>query len=195
MDHEPVLLGIDVRHAGVVSLEMQTGRRDDAEEVLQRSEGDRRIRRARQSGAFATLDVGCERGRHTVGRRQDRRAERLAPFGHIGRQVLRWIGRGTRRRTHGKRRGSPAQELTPRRVRRWRRCRFRRRTNATGIRPRLRHLSPPSTATLAGPSMLGQRLAANSSRSFFSGCRASMRPAICTQTPRQISMSSGSLTR
>ena len=38
-----MLLGIDLGHARVMALEVQAARRDDAEQILQRREADRRL--------------------------------------------------------------------------------------------------------------------------------------------------------
>ena len=58
--HQPVLERVDVRNPRVVPLEMQARRRDDAEQVLQRRERDRRMRRAREPRALAPAHVGLE---------------------------------------------------------------------------------------------------------------------------------------
>ena len=153
VDHQPVLVRIDLGHAGVVALEVQAGRRDDAEQVLQRRERDRRLRRAREAGAFAAAHVGLEPRRHAVGRREDRRAERAGPLRDVGGQVLRQaavVGGPRGHRGGGRERAAAdgrraLQEAASRRRRRGRQMMFGRRTNAPGAPRAADILAPPST--------------------------------------------------
>ncbi len=199
VDHQPVLVRVDVGHARVMPLEVQARGRDDAEEVLQRRERDRGLRRAREPGAFAPADVRLELRRHAVGRGQHRRAERAAPLGDIGGQVLREAivgarahGGGRRERAAPHRRGA-AQEATPDRVRRRDEMVFRRQANAARDALAIRHrCAPPcvsltSMASVPGalrsvPRRQRQCCAANCSRSCFNGFCSSIWPAMRTHT-------------
>ncbi len=66
MDHQPVLVRIDFRRARVMPLEVNPARRDDAEQVLQRSEADGGLWRSRQAGTQAPLYSAFEFRRQTV---------------------------------------------------------------------------------------------------------------------------------
>ncbi len=180
VDHQPVLVRIDVGHAGVMTLEVQTRGRDDAEEVLQRRERDRRMRGAREPGAFAATDVRFVFRGHTVRRRENRRTERAVRLGNVRRKIAAVVGAretepGSRRQTAAQR-DAASKEAAPRGAVDRRRCRGGR-TNAARC-----------------PVLRAHRCDANSSRSSRSGARSSMRLAICMQTVRQMSVNIGSAT-
>ena len=63
VDHQPMLVGIDVRNAGMAALEMQPGRRDHAFEQMQRrARGADALRRriGRRGIARTTLPSNCD---------------------------------------------------------------------------------------------------------------------------------------
>ena len=112
VNHQPMLVGIDGGYARMMALEMQARRGDDAEQILQGRESDRRLRRPGEPGALAATDVCLVLRRHAVGFGEDRRAERRLPLGNIRGQVARQILRlhGARRPRRGRRRRARAHD-------------------------------------------------------------------------------------
>ncbi len=92
MHHQPVVGRIDLGDAGMMPLEAQPVRRDDAVERMQRREADGGFRRRGQPRHGAADDVLLVFRRQAVGAHADAVAERLAPVRHVGRQVLRIVG-------------------------------------------------------------------------------------------------------
>ena len=79
MDHQLVLLRIDVGAAGMIALEKQPVRRDDAVEVLQRREADGRFGARGKPRNVAADDAGLELRRVAIGPVHHAGAERLRP--------------------------------------------------------------------------------------------------------------------
>ena len=102
--HQAMLARIDIPPALVVALEVQSARRDDAEHALQRRERDRGLRDARESRAFAALQVLFVFGRQSVGACRHGLAETA---GVRGKLEDRWIALRARAR-RGKGRGAAA---------------------------------------------------------------------------------------
>ena len=176
VDHQPVLVRIDVRHARVVALEVQARRRDDAEQVLQRRERDRRMRRAREPGAFAALarSPRTSTARRTATRRIGAPSVLLHSGTFGGRFVVRpsracaQRGRGRRERAAGQR-GRAAQEAAPAASGGATSAVFRRRQDAARLRPRVaRHRGAPRSAR--------QRRVRVSARGEFEQLAAQRRP-------------------
>jgi hypothetical protein len=115
--HEAMLRGVDVPPALVMAFEVQAVGRDDPEEALQRGERDRGSAHARESGAFATLQVLLVLRRQPVAAGRDRLAERSAVLREVQDRGIARLGcdcaAGTQRR--GRDEGA-TQEVAPSRL-------------------------------------------------------------------------------
>jgi hypothetical protein len=79
VDHQAMLRRINVMPALVMALEMQAGRRDDAEKTLQRRKRHRSTADAGETRRLATQQLAFKLGRHAVRVGGDRLAERSRP--------------------------------------------------------------------------------------------------------------------
>ena len=112
VDHEPMAARIDVVPAGMMAFEVHAGRGDDAEQALQRREGDGRDRRAREPGALAPSHGRFELRRQAVAARGNRRAQRA----RVHRQLEDGgivVGAHAARRDRGTGDHGAAQEIAP----------------------------------------------------------------------------------
>jgi hypothetical protein len=103
MDDQPVLRGVDGRHAGVMALVVQAVRRDDTMQVLQRRQAHRGLagRIGRAAGSLAPDNGGLEARRLAVRRPHHLGAGLLLPFGDGGRKVCGRAFGVSRRRSEG----------------------------------------------------------------------------------------------
>src|SRR5262245_54688304 len=106
MYDQPIVFRIDLRDAGVMALEAQPARRDDAVELVQRREAHRGLAACGQPLHVAADGMGPVPRWLALGPRRDAVAERTCPFGHVGRQVFRIAGERRRHAQRGTRRGS-----------------------------------------------------------------------------------------
>ena len=183
------------RHARMVALEVQSARRDDAEQVLQRREAHRRLRLWRQPRALPADHVRLELRRHAIGSRRHGRAERPRPRRHVRRLACRLGGlrkRASCRRQRDGRQGRAAtDETTPCRADRLRRKMVLRRGYHAPRRSRIRaaraaHCLAQARGDLAA---VMKRFSVR----LVTGC-SSCCPAICTQAVRHSVIRFGSLT-
>ena len=89
VDHQPVLIRIDVRPPGVIALEKQAVRRDDAVQILQRRETDRRFGAGGEPRHVApgSRRPRCRRAGHRAGRLPRRRSIATMARPRAGRPV------------------------------------------------------------------------------------------------------------
>jgi hypothetical protein len=87
VQHQPVVIGVDLGDAAVMALEGEPVRRDDAVELVQRREADRGFAARREPGHVAAHHVFLELRRAPVRPCRHAVAERARPRRHVGRQV------------------------------------------------------------------------------------------------------------
>ncbi len=79
MNHQSMLLGVNLWHTGVMPLEVHAARRDNAEQILQRSEADAGLRLRRETWTLTPLHIRLVLRGHAVAGGHHRRAERTCP--------------------------------------------------------------------------------------------------------------------
>ena len=103
VDHQAMLGRVDVLPALVMALEMQAGRRDDAEQALQRAERHRGAADAGQTRRFATQQLALEFRGHAVRVGRHRLAQRGGPLRQVQDVRIALLGGSCRQRCrHGR---------------------------------------------------------------------------------------------
>ena len=198
-----MLARVDVPPALVVPLEMQATRRDDAEQALQRREAHRSRRHAGQARALAPLEVALPLRGHPVAAGSHRLAQaggmrrQLDDRGVVGRAGPARAGQRPGAGAHGQR---LAHEAAPRAARLGHQL-GRQEVLGSLLDPAGRlgsvghrglRISMPDDSVRLAAAVTGSSSWAKAISRFRLSSRTASRPAMCTQTVRQISVSAGS---